>query len=449
MSLLSRIQGIKSQVGISYFLLNIISISLFSWVISINQLELIADNSRYHAKELISSVVSSLHKMPLPSRPDRLSEKAQQPFLVSTSNMISRMIPDHILFNQERILIQAGSDINLPADYQEQARKALALEQNSGMEYNLALDDNRSHLNVFISLENIGLKGVTLYTRISLRNISERYRDLYKQIGMTILGLTLLHFLFGLFLFRKIVTPILTIESATEKISSGDYSTRIELQRLDEIGSLANGFNHMSATIQEAFIRMQQQMEDLKIAHGKIERMATTDELTGLYNRRQFFELLRKHVSHAMRHNRPLTIALMDIDHFKNINDHHGHIFGDKVLRETCIELTKLVRESDILARYGGEEIIILFPDSDIQNGMVAAEKIRAALEVCTYELPSGDRVAVTASFGVAEIHTALSNPNREYTDVQIAFIECADKALYQAKHAGRNRVVMYEPGVQ
>ena len=152
------------------------------------------------------------------------------------------------------------------------------------------------------------------------------------------------------------------------------------------------------------------------------ERLATTDGLTGLLNRRTFNSELEKRVREAQRYRRPLSLLLLDIDHFKKVNDTHGHPAGDAVLRGVAQVAAKQARETDIVARYGGEEMALILPETDAEGAARIAERIRQAVAASKHE-----GLQVTVSIGVATGFDDL--------------VEHADKALYRAKQSGRNRV--------
>ncbi len=162
---------------------------------------------------------------------------------------------------------------------------------------------------------------------------------------------------------------------------------------------------------------------------NKLSKLATTDKLTGINNRHQFEELLSKELSRAERYHAPMALIMFDIDHFKNINDTYGHDIGDKVLRTVSDIVRFNIRETDIFARWGGEEFIILTPETTIESAELLANKLCMALQQYDFDTVG----TVTASFGVA-MHQA-EEKNAE-------MIKRADKAMYQAKHNGRNQVV-------
>lgn len=167
---------------------------------------------------------------------------------------------------------------------------------------------------------------------------------------------------------------------------------------------------------------------------GQLELLATTDNLTGLTNRRVFFDRLGVEFRRALRYRRPLSVIMADLDHFKTVNDRFGHPFGDLVLTVTAQTIRANVRESDLVARYGGEEFVLLLPETAGPEAMVVAEKLRAAIEAQEYT--DGVRSArITISLGVA------SRPEITVTDAE-DLLRHADEAMYAAKHGGRNRAV-------
>jgi diguanylate cyclase (GGDEF)-like protein len=168
--------------------------------------------------------------------------------------------------------------------------------------------------------------------------------------------------------------------------------------------------------------------------YEEIYRMTIIDGLTGAHNKRYFLEFVEREAARCARHKRPLSLLMFDIDHFKKINDTHGHLTGDYVLKEMSKRLLGRVRREELLARYGGEEFAAVLPETDHAGAMIFGEQIRrlVADEVFEYE---GDRFDVTISVGVATYEGA------EDIDVT-SFIKMADDNLYRAKREGRNRVI-------
>ena len=171
-------------------------------------------------------------------------------------------------------------------------------------------------------------------------------------------------------------------------------------------------------------------------AEARIREMAITDDLTGLRNRR--FALLRlgEEVVRAHRHGHALSCVLFDVDHFKKVNDLHGHAGGDAALRAIAAESQRGCRASDVLARYGGEEFLLLLPETDAAGAAAIAERLRASLEELRIE-HAGRTLQVTASFGVATLSPFSSGAPADAEGL----VRRADEALYRAKSGGRNRV--------
>ncbi len=165
----------------------------------------------------------------------------------------------------------------------------------------------------------------------------------------------------------------------------------------------------------------------------KLEEQAHTDSLTQLPNRSYFFEMARKEFARSKRHNKPLSIAMIDLDRFKSINDTYGHEMGDSVLRAVAAVCRKTLRESDLIGRIGGEEFAVLWPETNAAQVRDAAERLRKAIDESTVPMDRGPPVHFTASLGIATLSEADVN-----LDV---FLNRADKALYEAKRAGRNKV--------
>lgn len=174
------------------------------------------------------------------------------------------------------------------------------------------------------------------------------------------------------------------------------------------------------------------QMRQHQYASMQAQHLANHDPLTGLFNRRAFFSRVYPLWSTAKRGERPLSLILLDLDHFKQINDMHGHAAGDLTLRQCARLLTKSCRAGDLLARWGGEEFVLLLPEADLEQARAFAERLRQQFAATPIPVGAASALTVTASFGVAQMGV--------HENVE-ALIKDADEALYQAKHAGRNQV--------
>jgi len=166
--------------------------------------------------------------------------------------------------------------------------------------------------------------------------------------------------------------------------------------------------------------------------HEEIYRLTIIDGLTQAYNKRYLFEALEREIIRARRHARDLSVLMFDIDHFKPINDDHGHLAGDVVLKELARLIQGRIRRDELLARYGGEEFVVMLPETDLEGAFSLAETLRARVEENTFVFQS-DRIAVTISLGCS----TLQDSDRSATDL----LKRADERLYEAKRGGRNRV--------
>jgi diguanylate cyclase (GGDEF)-like protein len=168
--------------------------------------------------------------------------------------------------------------------------------------------------------------------------------------------------------------------------------------------------------------------------HETVQEQAITDELTGLFNVRQFHSRLENEIERAQRFGTPLSLVMLDIDKFKSVNDTYGHQQGDLVLVEVARVLRRLSRDVDLPARYGGEEMAVVLPQTDLRGAELGAERMRAAIEgMLIQRLDGGGLLPITASFGVASFPSEAAD--------KTALIAAADAALYRAKRGGRNRV--------
>ncbi|OFV83945.1 MAG: hypothetical protein A2W26_00835 [Acidobacteria bacterium RBG_16_64_8] len=167
------------------------------------------------------------------------------------------------------------------------------------------------------------------------------------------------------------------------------------------------------------------------------EELSRRDGLTGLYNHRTFYSILGREITRAQRFKHPLSLLMLDIDHFKRVNDTYGHQAGDEILRGLSTVTGQLARSVDSVCRYGGEEISIVLPETALEGAAKAAERIRSAVEQHPFEIGAGRNIPLTVSIGIAAFpaHAATAE----------ALVAAADQALYRAKEDGRNRACCYE----
>ncbi len=190
------------------------------------------------------------------------------------------------------------------------------------------------------------------------------------------------------------------------------------------------------------FVLERFQHDQERVQHeAELIRMARYDELTGVYNRRYLIERLTEETLRAGRYGSPLCILMIDVDHFKRINDTYGHIVGDTVLATVAGLLHETVRATDITGRYGGEEFCIVLTETDLAGGHNVAERLRERIAARTFTAPDGGSFHVTCSIGLAQF-------DRHLEDI-VGFLELADRALYDAKTSGRDRVALAAAGAK
>ncbi len=216
----------------------------------------------------------------------------------------------------------------------------------------------------------------------------------------------------GLLLARTILNPIRMLDEGVSALREGRLNHRVALPSDDELGKLGKTLNAMAT---------------------RIEQLATRDELTGLYVRREFNRLFHEEISRAARSGRPFSLLLVDADHFKDITDRYGHRAGDRVLRTLALVLNRDMRAVDRVARVGGEEFAVIMPDTKWDAAMETAERIRSMAADKKVHTSDGHTITTTISVGVATFP--------QDGDSMEALIEAADQALYRAKAAGRNCV--------
>ena len=209
-----------------------------------------------------------------------------------------------------------------------------------------------------------------------------------------------------------------------------DESFAVEAVKSGAQDYLVKGDIHGRILTRSMFYAVERKKLELALKQTKdlFERQARIDFLTGIYNRQMFNELLEAEMQRARRYGTALSLIMFDLDHFKSINDIHGHNTGDDVLREVARIISGKIRANDIFTRWGGEEFTVLVPNTDLGQAVILAEKLRSLC--CSHGF--GNALQVTASFGVTQYKT---------DDKAESFTARADKALYLAKENGRNRI--------
>ncbi|MFN2330003.1 MAG: diguanylate cyclase, partial [Chromatocurvus sp.] len=258
------------------------------------------------------------------------------------------------------------------------------------------------------------------------------WHRLRNQLFILVGGLSLLVGLLAYRMGRSVVTPLQRLIGASEHIASGNLTVKLPTARDDEIGRLTRVFNQMTDSLRRSRAEIETASQALQEQNQLLARLSVTDSLTGLYNRKKLDEILADQIERYRRNHRSFSVLMLDVDHFKMLNDTHGHLLGDEVLMQIASILGQAIRHVDFVARYGGEEFVVVLVETALQTALEAAERIRVKVAEATYGTPE-QRSSATVSIGVAEYRDADANAD--------GVIARADQALYRAKDAGRNRV--------
>ena len=252
------------------------------------------------------------------------------------------------------------------------------------------------------------------YDRV--RALDERTIPLILLLFITSLAINAIAIVF---IIRSVVIPTHLLARAAHSYAQGSLSYRIPFDSNNEIGELSQTFNYMA--------------EKLESSYTVLKDMAIHDGLTGILNHHEFQKRLLWEIKRAGRYKRGLSLLMMDIDHFKTLNDTYGHQAGDTVLRAMGEYLRNAIRSSDEAARYGGEEFALIMPETPAETAFITAQRIGAEIAGLPIAIDEGVIINITMSIGVATF------PQDAATKEEL--IAAADRMMYRAKHLGRNRV--------
>ncbi len=239
------------------------------------------------------------------------------------------------------------------------------------------------------------------------------------------------------FFGMSLVRPLNDLIDGARRVANGDLDVDLPAAKCDEIGYLSCVFNDMVERLKDSRRAEAAAQSRLLVQNRRLEELTVTDNLTGLANRRSLIENLTKQLAWYRRNGRPFSVLMLDLDHFKSVNDRYGHLAGDAVLCRFATCLSESIRTVDFAARYGGEEFTVILFETGRPDTWESAERIRARVEQMLVEVEPAVMLAVTASIGFAEVCAADVEPDD--------LLQRADAALYQAKQAGRNRVCFTE----
>lgn len=249
------------------------------------------------------------------------------------------------------------------------------------------------------------------------------YADIRRLRNTTILLVLVLLLVVGSLAYGLgllVVLPLERLSRAADQVAGGDLDVEVPVSGGGEVSQLTGVFNDMVRRLREG--------------RAELERLSVTDELTGLANRRHLDDELGRELQRHERHKRALAVLMLDVDRFKDLNDTHGHPAGDAVLRQLAKVLNESTRKGDTVARFGGEEFVVILPETPAAGALHLAEKIRAAVADQRFAIDeNGGEVRVTVSVGLSRFPDHGGAPE--------ALISTADQALYRSKQGGRNRV--------
>ncbi len=284
-----------------------------------------------------------------------------------------------------------------------------------------------------------GIRWGTVTATYSLDRLTAQLKRTQLRLGITSVVLFLI---LGTILFlgldRLVVRPVRTLQAAVRRMGEGHLATRVPPLRGSELGELTNVINRMASALQHERENLERSVaertKELQEANARLERLAVTDGLTGVFNHRRFQEQLQAEILRCERHKRPMAVLMIDVDFFKKVNDAMGHPAGDELLRRLAEVLSADLRQTDLIARYGGEEFAVLLPETTKGEAMQVAERMRLAVETRINDGTTAWPTRVTVSIGVG----TFPDDGKGGEQVLVA----ADQAMYVAKRQGRNRVI-------
>ncbi len=265
--------------------------------------------------------------------------------------------------------------------------------------------------------------------------ITARDQTYLKTLNQTLQWITAGTFLFiipfGLYFGHRLSSSLRKVTDGVNKMAAGELQQYVMISNRDEVGDLAHAFNQMSDQLSSAYSNLEQSRDKIAEQRETLRELSIRDELTGLYNRRFFNEEVCLLYINARRYRENFCLVLGDVDYFKKINDSFSHSVGDKVLTVLSKIISKSVRDSDIVARFGGEEIILALPRMHPEDAYDFIERIRKNIECYGWgDIAQG--LSVTMSFGICDLLNS-----HDYEEM----LHKADEQLYKAKDSGRNKV--------
>ncbi len=350
--------------------------------------------------------------------------------------------------NAMRVFNHSASKVqrDICADFCDSSLQKIAIEADYGRTAILAKDKLKSYQWFKLMSDRINelhkvsdLLIADLNRKILLE--SQYLKNVYYAILFLFLVFLFFAIIFSLVLNHSIISPVQQVTQALNKMAEGDRHIQFKEHGIDdEISAMHLAYEKLRRKLLQADIfqamvsRQQKSLQYRKSQQEHFQQLALTDALTGAVNRHRFNKVMSDEITNVNIYGTPLSILLLDIDFFKKINDTYGHVIGDEVLVAFYQSCKESVRSTDIVARIGGEEFVIVMPNTSIDSATIFAERLREKIANLKVEA-GGEIITLTVSIGVAQW-------NKDTFSKAEHFIEHTDKLLYQAKHSGRNKVI-------
>jgi diguanylate cyclase (GGDEF)-like protein len=275
------------------------------------------------------------------------------------------------------------------------------------------------------TMRPISVNGWTAVAEIARAEAYARVSRQRNVALITLAGLVIAVGFAAYVLALTVARPLERLTAGATQVGDGDFNVHVPVLDYGEVGYLTQAFNKMVTQLRDG-------REELAAINVALETLSVTDGLTGLFNHKHLMQTLQTEVARAQRHKHPLSVLMIDVDHFKQYNDRFGHQMGDKLLAEIAALFKRTTRSIDYVARYGGDEFLLLLHEVASADAMMLADRVRGAVAAATF---GPDQHRITVSIGVA------SCP--EHGDTAEAVIASADAGLYRAKRGGRNEIVL------
>jgi len=251
--------------------------------------------------------------------------------------------------------------------------------------------------------------------------------ELFDSLFLTlIMVITVSCSLFGFWMLAHAINSIVRLESKARIIEKSGHLLNIEYDEENEVGSIVSSFNYV-------MYRLRKQVQELEKVNDQLKVLSITDELTGLYNFRSFKEFLSREISRSNRKGYSIALLMMDLDNFKQFNDDYGHFSGNEFLKAASEILKNHIRRYDIVARYGGDEFVLILPETDLKGGEHVVQRLQEVFSKTKIVLQTGEKKSISASFGLATMNCSYEAKCRPDQ-----IVEAADQALLRAKRKGK-----------